>query len=118
MAGDEYIKRKDVIDFLHLLGSHPVVMFDGDGTCRRCVDQLADAVKKLPAADVVEVKRGKWIEEEDGYDHVYYSCSVCNAGICTIDETPIEYGWKYCPECGSKMEELVRLTEEDEEEQI
>lgn len=90
-------------------------------------------VKDLPAADVYEAERvdryclrcqeeyrektsGKWIEEEDGYDHVFYSCSVCGAGICTIDETPIEYGWKYCPECGSKMEELVRLHEDEEDE--
>ena len=73
-------------------------------------------INDFPAADVAEVKHGKWIEEEDGYDHVFYSCSVCGAGICTIDETPIEYGWKYCPECGSKMEELVRLHEDEEDE--
>lgn len=51
-----------------------------------------------PTADVVEVKRGKWIRhEQDGAIFADYECSVCSAyptgGIRS----------NYCPNCGADM---------------
>lgn len=58
-------------------------------------------IKKLPAADVQEVKHGKW------HDELYYpltnahyhTCSVCNK------ELKITFSDNYCPNCGAKMDE-------------
>ena len=48
-------------------------------------------LQNLPAADVVEVRHGRWIKHE-GYDE----CELCHAK--TI------YGGNYCPECGTRMD--------------
>lgn len=56
-------------------------------------------VKAMPAADVVEVRHGRWILNDD--ESVAY-CSECDCAI------PMKWGkdmtWLYCPECGLKMD--------------
>ena len=54
-------------------------------------DDVDFGVDKMPAADVVEVRHGRWIKHE-GYDE----CELCHAK--TI------YGGNYCPECGTRMD--------------
>ena len=54
---------------------------------------MADA---LPAADVVEVKHGRWLKEIDSWRS--RECSVCRA-VYSWDKTP-----PYCPNCGAKMD--------------
>lgn len=48
----------------------------------------------LPAADVAPVVHGRWREMDKGY----YVCSSCNTFIT------VNYGYKYCPNCGAKMD--------------
>ena len=50
-----------------------------------------------------QVKKGKWIAEED-FDDVIYKCSVCREPWVLIEGTPYDNGMKYCPNCGAKME--------------
>ena len=57
-----------------------------------------------PTADVVEVRHGYWKEQDDGWDGVMYTCSVCHCDWVTIDGTPSENNMRYCPECGAKMD--------------
>ena len=61
-------------------------------------------MEEAPTADVAEVKRGKWIEKEEVYGDVYYTCSNCNNDWTTIDGTPQENFMNYCPNCGAKMD--------------
>ena len=61
-------------------------------------------VDRIPTADVEEVKHGKWIEKEEIYGDVYYTCSNCNNDWTTIDGTPQENFMNYCPHCGAKMD--------------
>ena len=57
----------------------------------------------FPAADVQEVRHGRW--EHDGYDfphgNDWVHCSVCGKRGINVpaDLTP------YCPNCGAKMDE-------------
>ena len=51
-----------------------------------------------------ETKTGQWIEQDDGYDDVYYDCSACGLSWVMIEGTPQENGMLYCPHCGAKME--------------
>lgn len=69
------------------------------------VAQYANAVyynlQNLPAADVVEVKHGRWVKSVPGDGENY--CSVCKA------EQPWFYGYgyfesDYCPNCGARMD--------------
>ena len=68
-----------------------------------CADEAREAIKMFPAADVVEVKHGKWqLDKEKSKGHVenIYICSSC--GICEAwGETEKT---SYCPNCGAKMD--------------
>ena len=61
----------------------------------------ADEISKLPTADVVEVKRGKWIVN-DLEIAVEYTCSVCGYTYCEADSKQLPE--KYCCKCGGKNE--------------
>ena len=50
-------------------------------------------------------KKGKWIEQDDSWDGVYYECSACGEPWTTIDGTPWDNGMKFCPNCGAEMRE-------------
>lgn len=68
-------------------------------------------LKTMPTADVVEVKHGEWIEKDDSWGGVLYTCSVCDCDWTTIDGTPFENNMRYCPECGAKMDGERRAEE-------
>lgn len=55
--------------------------------------QAVRMVKEFPTADVVEVRHGRWIDDETAY-----ICSVCFHG------SPSGAKWNYCPNCGAKMD--------------
>ena len=65
-------------------------------------EEILSAIDEIKAADVAEVRHGKWVRMED--DVVYwYACSECKKRI-----PKTEYGndaWSnYCPNCGTKMD--------------
>ncbi len=68
-------------------------------------DNLESRLKRLPSADVVEVRHGKWSHNyiKDGMKYTDWfnlHCSVC--GEMQRDA----WGkWDYCPYCGAKMDE-------------
>ena len=64
-----------------------------------------DKIKSIPAADVAEVRRGRWICINKRYGE--YECSVCHGmdsncsdyyGIHAVTEQ------EFCPSCGAKMD--------------
>lgn len=66
--------------------------------------RFAKWLKQLPAADVAEVKHGKWERSDKEYSYYQYKCSNCGCddytqtdrnGQCKIMD--------YCPNCGAKM---------------
>lgn len=96
----EYIERADAMDAI--LG---LTIVD------TAVAQYADAVcyhlQNLPAADVAEVRHGRWIEDERTYPGPGLKnnlCSVCGE-IAGSWKEGLEPGrkWAYCPNCGARM---------------
>lgn len=90
----EYIEREDAINLLWLYA---------DESCASVVSDF----ESLPAADVVEVRRGRWIEDERTYPGPGLKnnlCSVCGeiAGAWKEGLAP-ERKWAYCPNCGARM---------------
>lgn len=63
-------------------------------------------LKEAPAADVQEIKHGKWIKMDIIPDDPDYFCSECRnfIDVATGKVTPIERGLLYCPNCGAKMD--------------
>lgn len=56
-------------------------------------------VEAIPAADVVEVRHGRWVADGDGY-HWTYNCSICG----WKDGYPFNERHNFCPNCGAKMD--------------
>ena len=69
-------------------------------------EELPAQIDLIPAADVVPVRHGRWIDMGD-----FISCSECNA--TRMKEFLCDYGvarrldvrTKYCPNCGADMRE-------------
>ena len=53
--------------------------------------------------DQMQQKTGHWIEENDGWDGIYWSCSECGESYTFIDGTPEDNNYNYCPNCGAEM---------------
>lgn len=61
-----------------------------------------ERISKLPAADVREVKRGKWKKQlkANGWNEWYdCTCSCCGTVFNDFDPS------NYCPNCGADMRE-------------
>lgn len=67
-------------------------------------DRSIDLIEELPSAQP-ERKRGKWIEDDDGWDGVIWRCSECDALFTLVDGTPEENEYYFCPHCGADMRE-------------
>ena len=73
-----------------------------DTMCVSCgLGSAIEVLEDFPAADVAEVKRGRWERcdfsaPSGGY--TMYQCSVC---ACLYNEPS-----HYCPNCGAKMDEV------------
>lgn len=62
-----------------------------------------DVITRIPAADVAEVRHGRWIRqpsEISGLDVEF--CSECGQGM---NERNQFWNAKYCPHCGARMDE-------------
>lgn len=62
-------------------------------------------IAQVDAMPTIEPQRktGKWIEQDDGWDGVYYECSCCKEAFTLIDGTPSDNLYNYCPNCGADM---------------
>ena len=62
------------------------------------IDIYISFIKKSPTADVVEVRHGRWINE-----NFYTHCSACGK-MAIYDKYGQEVESDYCPHCGAKMD--------------
>ena len=67
-------------------------------------DEIAEELVLNAPTIEPQRKKGKWIEQEDGWGDAYYDCSACGNSWTTIDGTPWDNGMKFCPNCGARME--------------
>lgn len=71
---------------------------------------MSSVIKDAPAADVVEVVHGEWIDKPTGaYGRMQSWCSACgkHSGIGGIESNRHK---PYCPNCGAKMDERKEQT--------
>ncbi len=94
---NEYIKKEDALDCFH-------AWLDKYGDVNLPDDMPEyQAIENLPAADVVERKKGMWLYWWDEPDYDTYECSVCGASFNIPDGNPLEHNYKFCPNCGADM---------------
>ena len=76
------------------------------GQDKQFIDTVEMVVSNTPAADVVEVRHGKWIDLHDEnvlYEQTY-KCSICGEWFVFESGTPKENEYNYCSHCGAKMD--------------
>lgn len=87
----EYIEREAALEICEKEYQERLRMLD------YCGDTVAwnigNAIKAVPAADVAEVRHGRWKGEGFGD----YSCSLCCEIVSGNDHN-------YCPNCGARMD--------------
>lgn len=97
----EYIERALAVQELEVLRQEYEMHDDCDElVARRC----RDAISALPAADVVEVRHGRWMTT-DAYPHHLY-CSVCYKTYAKNAKwvNELDLPTNYCPSCGARMD--------------
>lgn len=78
------------------------------------MQQVCVAINAFPAADVQEVRHGRWVMDENPHDGDC-RCSVCTIAIDQMHErnhgllNALTGGkwwtfYRYCPNCGSRMD--------------
>lgn len=98
MSGNgDYIERDAAVELL----SQPITMsmcLSVEECHHKIAQQRIDRylVENIPAADVRPVKRGEWIDYQQGR-WIYAKCSEC--------ETVHDVQSNFCPNCGAKMTE-------------
>lgn len=91
----EYIERAAVHELVKRIPKYE--MFNYDRTTALLgidPDDVDFGVDKIPAADVVEVRHGRW--ESNGPDDIVVYCSQCMM--------PQDAPSNYCPSCGCRMD--------------
>ena len=88
---DDYISRKSAIKRLKELHF-------GCKDFHLCGGVLLElnAIDALPAADVVEVRHGRWKYDDFDGDGLDYQCTICKRYS--------RRDYNYCPSCGAKMD--------------
>ena len=76
-----------------------------------CYNRTLKAVYKQPAADVVEVVHGEWLEVKP---YCIFECSNCEYEwyLTNLQGHPLLNDANYCPNCGAKMD-AERKCEDD-----
>lgn len=97
----KYIDRDSLIEWLKRI--RLIDLSDGLGICRVIFeDDFKKAITNMPEniiVDVAPVRHGRWIEKEKYTFGIMYDCSLCENRI--LDNG---HPWKYCPNCGAKMD--------------
>ena len=88
----EYIKREDVLAICEKEYKERLKMLDYTGDT--VAWNIGNVVKNLPAADVSEVRHGKWDRNP-----IAIVCSECGKAFGLV-----EMFAHYCPSCGAKMD--------------
>lgn len=86
----DYIKREDAIK-----------AFDPSQRRDWYTPWIVETLKDLPSADVAPVRHGRW----EDYEENTWQCSECGEQFYLEDGTPQENEYRYCPNCGAKMDE-------------
>jgi hypothetical protein len=91
----EYIERAAVHELVKRLKKYQMFSYDRTKSMIGISpDDVDFGMDKIPAADVVEVRHGYWIDHHSGGSF----CSACKRWV------PYSHHPKYCETCGARMD--------------
>ena len=96
----EYIPKNDLEQALIKEAAHLLRYYKRYMSVSDVVEELIGVVRRFPAADVTEVRHGRWIEKTAHDRRQYFECSNC--GKQENKHTAIRGG--FCWNCGVKMD--------------
>ena len=102
----DYISREAAIKRLSSWRKVIKENFGKNDEYANCLEEAIDKIEDLPAADVREVKRGRWVNDHNGRfspSGDNYVCSVCGDPALRAFGHPAKTN--YCPNCGADMRE-------------
>ena len=92
----DYISREAVLDLLSSAITMSTCLSVSECKARMLQQEIdIDLVKSIPAADVREVVRGKWLVGT--YGRVHHICSCCKFDYFSTHTS------NFCPNCGAEM---------------
>ena len=104
---DEYIKREAAINEFAARED----FYDAEwGNKRFTTSDVEEILKSIPAADVVPVVRGRWVQTGGKYsrhktiDRRILTCSVCGNTLYMEGVNAGRGDANFCPNCGAKMD--------------
>ena len=98
----EYITRERALEILNDIGGCGAEPESYTAGWDEAINAAYEAIQSEPAADVAPVVHGRWILERDPAGKpVCYHCSACDSDG---SHTSIRIAYKYCPNCGAKMD--------------
>ena len=103
----DYIERAAVHELVKRLKKYQMFSYDRTKSMIGISpDDVDFGVDKIPAADVAEVRHGRWIPSDmgGGEPDEAYICSECEEPWTLIAGTPEENNMRYCPACGARMD--------------
>ena len=120
----DYIKREDAKDaVINIVGWEKIAKYVDEMSKHLSTKDIdyydalidaEDAIDDLPSADVAPVRHGHWDVREPMPMHDikgnlswgnWYVCTGCGFATTAIEGHITQY--KYCPNCGAKMDEEV-----------
>ena len=96
---DDLISRQAAIDFIQE-HSYPVRYDNTSIEQGMTITGIEQALNEVLIVQP-EQKTGRWIEQTDTQNDVYYVCSNCKEAFTLIEGTPTDNLYNYCPNCGS-----------------
>ena len=99
---NEYVTKAKVIEAIEKAVAPEIITIGDYETIgiftRESIEQI---VSNLPAADVAEVRHGRWEQHlQSSKVAPVYTCSLCKLNVSGFEKRWI----KYCPYCGARME--------------
>lgn len=90
--------EKEGYELIHIVAHHN----DGEELCWTEVEYIKPT-EYQHAADVVEVRHGRW--EWNNEEELFYSCSNCGYKAYGNTLEIVSGVYNYCPNCGASMED-------------
>lgn len=106
----EYVEREQTINFAR--ASAAAAYNRDDFYAYRGLNAFIATLVSIPAADVAPVRHGHWIRfKENDSCYVHMRCSACSA--YWSDPSHADY-FRFCPNCGAKMDTDSEEESEDD----